>query len=287
MKHLPAILSFVFYLNVAAQNDKLQASIKENLFNASHFSFTIIPYVVEKASICNKTGAYTLGSSAMEGIEAGANYHINFNDKYSIIIGLHGGAAARNYELKISKEDFNPPLQNDVDESGALTRIFDFYIAAPVWFERRWRHKNNNFWNINAGANIRFYPDEFSEHISSTYFDVNGQYVTVANLELEVGRSFKPWVNYNFGGGYSYFLKNNNFFRLNFLVNLSNTAIADGVYTINVTGKPLSTGTYKSKLSFVGLSLNYIFTGTNKRLFKQFKKEQGLGYSRNNSPQKV
>lgn len=276
MKHLFTILFFLFYLHSLAQNDKLQASIKENLFNASHFSFTIIPYVVEKAGICYKTGEYTLGSSAMEGIEAGANYHYNFNDKYSVIIGLHGGAAARNFELRISKEDFNPQLQYDLEETGALTRIFDMYIAAPVWFERRWRHKEKNFWNLNAGINVRFYPDEISEGYASNYQDVNGQYVRVLEMELEVGRSFKPWVNYNFGGGYSYFLKNNNFFRLNFLVNLSNTAIADGVYTINVTGKPSSTGTYKSKLSFVGLSLNYILTGTNKRLFKQFKKEQGL-----------
>lgn len=276
MKHLPAILSFLFYLNVAAQNDKLQASINENLFNASHFSFTIIPYVVEKAGICYKTGEYTLGSSAMEGIEAGANYHYNFNDKYSIIIGLHGGAAARNFELRIPKEDFSPPLQNDVQETGALNRIFDMYLSAPLWFERRWGHKENNFWNLNAGINVRFYPDEISEVYASNYLDENGQFVRVVEMELEVGRSFKPWVDYNIGGGYSYFLKNNNFFRLNFIVNLSNTSIANGVYTINVTGKELSTGTYKSKLSFVGLSLNYVLTGTNKRLFKQFKKEQGL-----------
>ncbi|HEY0750039.1 MAG TPA: hypothetical protein VGD26_02720, partial [Chitinophagaceae bacterium] len=251
MKHLLTILSFLFYLHVAAQNEKLQASIKENLFNASHFSFTIIPYVVEKASICYKSGPYTLGSSAMEGIEAGANYHFNFNDKYSIIIGLHGGAAARNFELSIPKEDFNPPLQNDVEEYGALTRIFDMYLSTPVWFEWRWRHKQKNFWNLNAGANIRFYPDEFTEIYSTASMDINGQYVNVVELDLEVGRAFKPWLNYNFGGGYSYFLKNNNFFRLNFLVNLSNTSIANGIYTINVTGKEPSTGTYKSKLSYV------------------------------------
>ena len=166
-------------------------------------------------------------------------------------------------------------LTKDVDETGAF-KIFDFYISAPLWLERRWRHNEKNFWNLNAGINVRFYPDDFSEILSSTYYDVNGQYVTVVDMELEVGRAFKPWVNYNFGGGYSYFLKNNNFFRLNFLVNLSGTSIANGVYYINVTGKPVSTGTYKSNLSFVGLSLNYIFTGTNKRLFRQFKKEQRL-----------
>ena len=93
-------------------------SAKEILSSRS-LSFSIMPYIVNKAKATPLTGAYHLNPHYMNGFEAGPDYHINFNKSYSLIIGLHGGVAARNFKLFISKFDFDPNLKFDVDEYGA------------------------------------------------------------------------------------------------------------------------------------------------------------------------
>jgi hypothetical protein len=92
-------------------------------------------------------------------------------------------------------------------------------------------------------------------------------------MEGEVWNNNAPWVNYNIGGGYSLFLSNYNFLRINVIANLSAKKLVNFNYTINVTGKPQSTGTYSANLSYIGVSLNYIFTGANKKLVKLYKKK--------------
>jgi hypothetical protein len=74
-------------------------------------------------------------------------------------------------------------------------------------------------------------------------------------------------------GGYSFFLSNYNFLTINLLANFSATKIANFNYTIDVTGKPESTGIYSANLSYVGLSICYIFTGANRRLLKLYEEE--------------
>ncbi|HEV8082836.1 MAG TPA: hypothetical protein VGP55_06530, partial [Chitinophagaceae bacterium] len=88
----------------------------------------------------------------------------------------------------------------------------------------------------------------------------------------DVGNNLKPWINFNVGGGYSIFLSNYNFLRVNLTANFSATKVVNFNYTIDVSGKPQSSGTYSANLSYVGLSINYIFTGVNKRLLRFYKR---------------
>jgi hypothetical protein len=103
------------------------------------------------------------------------------------------------------------------------------------------------------------------------YPDVNGNNVDVLEITNSIGNNLHPWINYNIGGGYSFLLRSNNFLQLNLLANFSNKKMVNGVYQINVTGKPQSTGAYSANLSYVGLSLSYIFTGANKRIRKIYE----------------
>lgn len=249
--------------------------LNETLFKGSYFSFSVTPYISHKAKILRQSGEYAPGSTNMHGIEAGGNYFINFNKNYSLIMGLHGGASARNYVLHISKNDFIPQLDRDVDEQKGLTRTYDFYLSAPIWFEKRWTSKNNNHWNLTAGINVRFYPSDIEEINKIYYSDINSQPVLVYYQDVVIG-DIKTWINYNIGGGYAFLLKNYNFLQINLLANFSCTKMVNGDYALNVTGRNPSTGKYSADLSYAGLSFSYIFTGTNKRMRKIY--EHKLGY---------
>lgn len=280
------ILSLFFYLvtllqTFAQNNDLIKGNISKVLFKGSYFSFYLSPYISQKAKCINQSGSYPLRASKYSGLEAGGNYFINFNENYSLILGAHAGFSGRNFKLFISKSDFSPNLENDINFRGRLTKDFDLYLSAPIWFEKRWVKKNNSMWNIDAGINLRFDPNEAFYNYDYGGFDINGQYVPVIDMEGYVGNNEKPWLNYNIATGYSVFLSNYNYFRINLIANFSTTKVVNFNYTIDVRDKPQSTGTYSSKLSYIGLSINYILTGTNKRLLKFYK---GLSKNKKSHP---
>ena len=242
------------------------------IYTTNHISIDLIPQLVQKAGITRNKGDYQLGSSHMHGVEIGATYHINFNKYYSLVVGLHGGASARNYLLHIPKEDFDPPAPHDYDDNGAWSRSYDFYLSAPVLLETRWWYHKRKFWNANAGINIRFYPDEIYEITNGASYDGNGDRVQVFTLDLLISSNFKPWLTYAAGGGHSWILGNYNMLSLSFLANFSATKLVDGTYRITVPGQPVTEGTYSAKLSYIGLSINYTLTGANRTLRKLYER---------------
>ena len=255
--------------NSSYRRDSLRKTVS---IGGSFFDFTISAYVVNKAKATPLSGAYHLKTIYMYGFEGGPDYYFNINNSYSIIIGLHFVAAETNYKLFISKSDFNPNLNFDVNDDGQLTSEWDFYMSLPIWIQKRWFTKNNSFWNVVAGVNIRYYPIRYYRNvIEEDYPNVDGNTVNVLTIDDLIGNNLRPWINYNIGGGYSLLLRNNNYLQCNVVANFSNKKIIDGAYQINVTGKPQSTGTYSADLSYVGLSFSYIFTGANKRMRKLYE----------------
>ena len=267
-------LQKLYSINSFAQHkvDLRKEGISKVLFKRNYFSFYLSPYVSKKGKTVYKSGPYSVSAANSSGIEGGGNYFINFNNNYSLITGAHAGFSGRNFKLFISKADFNPSLQNDINFRGRLTKDYDLYLSAPIWFEKRWIKKNNTTWNADAGINVRFDPNEEFYFYDYGGIDINGQYDPVLSMGGYVGNNWKPWINFNIGGGYSFFLSNYNFLRVNLLANFSATKIVNFNYTIDVSGKPQSTGTYSANLSYIGLSINYILTGTNKRLVKLYEK---------------
>ena len=258
------IFYYILLLPAFAQGNFIKKNISKVLFKRSWFGFYLSRYNAEKGKPVRQSGAYLMSASSVAGIEAGGNYFKNFNKDYSLIIGAHVGFSGRNFKLFIPKSDFTPNLQDDIDFRGRLTKDYDIYLSAPIWLEKRWVMKKNNTWNLDAGINVRFDPNEEGYGYDYGGVDVNGQGVPVLDMNGDIGNNLKPWINYNIGGGYSLFLSNYNFLRFNLIANFSATKIANFNYTINVTGKPESTGTYSANMSYVGLSINYIFTGANK-----------------------
>ena len=259
-----------------AQDNKIdkQINVENIIYKKDHFSFSLIPHIVPKAKITRTDGIYEFGSSADRGLEVGFNYHVNLKKDLSIIFGLHGGASFRNYKLHVPKEDFSPPLQYDVDDYPKSNREADFYLSAPVFIEKCWVYSKRKTWDVNAGFNIRFYPDDLGEGIIYFIQDANGNNVPAFDLELDVTNDLKPWLDYNIGGGHAWILKNYNIFKLNLLINFSFKNLTRGTYIITVPGKPDTYGTYKGRLSFLGISFNYILTGANKALRKMYERNQ-------------
>jgi len=276
------LISCIFFYCIALlhsfgqNNNLIKENISKVLFKNNYFGFYLSPYIAHKGNPVRQSGAYSMSASNLPGIELGANYFINFNKTYSLIVGAHAGFSGRNFELFISKSDFTPNLQNDINFRGGITKYNDLYLSVPLWVERRWIGKKNSTWDIDAGINVRFDPDEeIYRYGDASYggLDVNGQFEPVLSMEGWAGNNLKPWLNYNVGGGYSFFLSNYNFLRINLIANFSATKVVNFNYTIDVTGKPQSTGTYSANLSYMGLSISYIFTGANRRLLKLYEKK--------------
>jgi hypothetical protein len=272
---IPALLMLYSLLVVSAYSQDtiiLHQKPRDLLFKGGHFGFSIIPLINQKADADRISGPYRLKTKPAGGIEAGFNYDYNFNNRYSLIIGIHGGVNVRNFSLFVPKEDFIPNKAEDFIADSRSSRVADMYLSAPVLFEYRWKVEKRNFWNVQAGVNIRYYPDEIYESSGWYEADNSGGYYKIIDLELLVSRNLKPWIDYNLGAGYTITLRNWNFFRANLLFNMSGKSIASGMYTIRVQGQPDSFGNYASKHSFLGLSLSYTWTGTNSRVLKPIRK---------------
>lgn len=281
MEKVLRIYTFIFFIFSnsialhAEQNVDLQKeTISKVFFKGNYVGFSISPYIVNKAKTQPLTGNYHLNTSYKHGFEAGPDLYIPINNSYSLVTGLHGGAAATNYILFIPGSDFNPSMGTDVDDrgKGPTTGLWGYYISVPILIQKRWLTGNKSFWNAVVGVNIRYYPLRYSVYgIEEIYLDANGDQINVLEIDASFGNNLRPWLNYNIGGGYSILLRNNNYLQCNVLANFSDKKIVNGTYTINVSGKPQSTGTYSANLSYVGLSLSYTFTGANKRLRKLYE----------------
>lgn len=260
------VLSIWYACAVAQGSSSKKLSVKDVLFEGTHFGFSIIPIVTQKASTRHLSGPYSLGATPVRGIGAGVQVQYHISDHYSFSIGLQGFASVRNHTFFIPRTAYTPQDPSDFEETGRGSRSADLYLTLPLTVERRWLNSKGNHWNIAVGIKPGFYPDQFGWSYSHIKLDANGQYYTAVDLDLDVGNDRKPWIDYHFGGGYSWLLKNNNLLRVNLVVTVSDMELARGSYQISVPGRPLSTGTYASSLSHAGISLNYILTGAKKRL---------------------
>ena len=128
--HLRSVHVFRFPKQLTLQEliPKLHAMLPGNRV----ISFSISPYIVNKAKATPLSGAYPLTTITSMDLKPGLNYHININNSYSLIIGLHGGGAATNYKLFIRESDFNPSLSADVDmKMGPTTGDCGFLHERP------------------------------------------------------------------------------------------------------------------------------------------------------------
>jgi hypothetical protein len=263
------IIYFITNKGAAQQIDSVY--INNVIWKQNHISINVKPQLVTKAQTKKSGGPYSLQAENLSGISVGFYYHINIDKFNSLVTGIQGNAAQRNFTAFIPGKDFAPPEEKDFTEDGSLTRTVDFYLLFPFYYERRILYSEKNQIYFTCGTGIGFYPDEFGETFT-VYKASNGTTYPIIETSLEVGNQFKPWLHFLAGIGHNWRLRNNNLIGVSLAYSYSGVELAKGTYEINVPGQPRSTGAYSSSLSNLSIGIHYLFTGTNNKLRKMYLK---------------
>ncbi|MDZ4808703.1 MAG: hypothetical protein SGI96_10575 [Bacteroidota bacterium] len=270
-------LGFLFFLwvvNAAAQHDKLK---RENIltgyvFKGNHIQFNFSTLSVLKASLKNQTGNYPVNSKAALGLSISFTYKKNFNNNYSFIIGSDAAILGRNFIVAFNKNDFTPSLIQDYTIKGINSYLSALVISLPLLVEKRWLYAKTKYLFANTGIRLNFSTGADFEGFSISLKDVNNGFYDTGGTDVYANNDAKPWVSFPLNAGHSWLLKNNNLLQLAICSNISFTKYVNGTYQIIIPGKPLTEGKYSSTGSFIGLSLNYVFTNANYRIRKAYEK---------------
>lgn len=265
---------FVYFFGMppaSAQQNKLERKnfLNDFVFKGNHIQLNISMLAATKAKLKNQTGSHPVTTRTGLGLLLSLKYKLNFNNYYSLVTGAEAIMLGRNFITSFDKNDFSPPLVQDYKIEGD-SRVL--VISLPVLIEKRWLYANTKFFFADAGFRLNAstggdldFSFIFLPHTNNGYYNAGG---TVLNANNEA----KPWISFPINAGHSWLLKNNNLLQLTICSNISFTKYVNGTYQIIIPGKPLTEGKYSSTGSFVGLSLNYIFTNANYRIRKAHEK---------------
>jgi len=248
------VFTHLFFLRGYAQKEIRDIDL---IFSRRHYSFSIVPFLDQKADITKNIDKYQIYSTIMHGFEAGFRRYSHFDKEHSLVIGLFFGAFARNFNFTIPGNEFNPPYDGNITSNTAASREFNFIGSIPVLFEKRWFTKNQNFWTAELGLTIRYTPS-----MDDGFGYTAGNNNDFLEMDLTTNPAKRPWLDYNAGVGYSWILKNNTIFKTALVLNLSFTPYIEGDYRFTVPNQPTVQGHYQAKGSYIGLSFGYIFTRT-------------------------
>ena len=251
---------------------KKENILEKYVFNGNHIQFNFALLSTFKAQLDKNSGNHPVSSSAAAGLLLSFKYQINFNDKYSLITGPEAIILGRNFNTSFSKNDFSPPLVADYNTKGTST-IQDLVLSLPVMLEKRWLYSNTKLLFADVGLRLNFSLgadlDSYSISLSNT---ANGIY-QVGGVDVNANNNTKPWISFSINAGHAWLLKNNNLLQLAICSNFSFTKYVNGKYHIDIPNQPLTEGSYSSTGSFIGLSLNYVFTNANYHIRKAREKQ--------------
>lgn len=270
-------LIFVFFspvANISAQVNSIQRKnmLKEIVFEGNHIQFNFSFFSAFKARLKEISGHYPVNTTSTPGLQLGFKYQINFNNNYSLITGPEAVLTGRNFNILFHKNDFSPPLISDYNFKGKDTYLADLILSLPVLVEKRFLYKNTKFFFANAGPRLNFSTGPDFDIFSFLVQNANNDFINVAGINVYANNDAKPWISLLINAGHGWPLKNNNILQLAICSNLSFTKYVNGTYQVNIPSKPLTEGKYSSTGSYVGLSMNYVFTNANYRIRKAYEK---------------
>jgi hypothetical protein len=138
--------------------------------------------------------------------------------------------------------------------------------------EKRILYTNTKYFLINAGARVNFSTGADFD-ISSIYLQNTGNGIyNAGEVNVYANNDARPWISFPINAGYGWLLKNNNnILQLAICSNISFTKYVKGTYRVDIPNKPLTEGRYSSTGSYIGISLNYVFTNANYRIRKKYE----------------
>jgi hypothetical protein len=273
------ILTFLFLVhfsaNLQAQQKRLHREnfLTDFVFTGNHIQFNFSTLSVLKARLQNETGSHPVNTKAALGLALGFKYQINFNNEYSLIFGPEAVLSGRNFFTAFNKNDFSPPLIDDFEIKGINSYDGVVIFKLPVLAEKRWLYNNTKYLFAGAGACLNVSTGGDFEIGSITLINTNNGFYDAGGVDVYANNDAKPWVSFPLNAGHAWLLKNNNVIQLSICANISFTKYVNGTYYIDIPNKPITQGRYSSTGSFIGLSMNYVFTSANYRIRKEYEKK--------------
>ena len=216
------------------------------------------------------SGNLPVSANATPGLLLGFKYQKNFNNEYSLITGPEAILSGRNFNTSFSKNDFSPPLASDY-KTKHTSLIQDLVLSLPALIEKRWLYSNTKFLFADAGIRFNVSLGADFDIYSITLPNTSGGFYQVGGVDVYSNNDAKPWISFPINAGHAWLLKNNNLLQLAICSNISFTKYVNGTYQIDIPNQPLTEGRYSSTGSFIGLSLNYVFTNANYRIRKAYE----------------
>lgn len=273
------IFSFLFFfltVHIQAQQKSLNREnfLTDFVFTGNHIRFNFSTLSVLKARLKNETGTYPVDTKAALGLLLSFKYQVNFNNYYSLITGPEAIIAGRNFITSFKKNDFSPPLLNDFEVNGTNSYSPDLIIALPVMVEKRWLYAKTKYFFADAGVRLNISTGADFESFSIQLMNTENEFYNAGGTEVYANNDAKPWVSFPVNIGHAWLLKNNNLIHLAICANISFTRYVDGTYQLDIPQMPLTQGKYSATGSFIGLSMNYVFTSANYRIRKAYQKKE-------------
>ncbi len=281
MQRITSIFSILFapvffiYNSVLAQGNviKRENFLSDYVFKGNHIQFDVMAMSVFKAKMVNQSGSYPVSSKPALGLSIGIKYKINFSNTKSLIIGPDATVLGRTFITAFNKDDFSPSLIRNYKIKGINSYAPVAVISLPILFERRWLYAKTRYFFANGGGRFCFGAGADYESMFIVVQDINNGFVDVGGTNVYANNDAKPWISFPLNAGHSWLLKNNNLMQLSICGDISFTKYVNGTYTIkNIPNRDVTTGSYSSTGSYIGLSFNYVFTSANYRIRKAFEK---------------
>jgi hypothetical protein len=228
--------------------------------------------VLPKAKIIRASGNYKLQSRLQSSYDIGINFIRSISTNTSLSAGIHFVVGKRNFYLNVPDNDVS---QFRVDgllivEDKELWGAFRF----PILIERKLDSKKWGKVLIKGGLSIRYsglMPD--LRIAGGGVYGPNNQLISIFSGDFSGNNNYKPWITFIVGGGKVFSLKNKNILSLCIQADISGTYFYSGNYEITIPNQPISTGIYKVNGTSLGLSVQYVFTGENKRIVRSYQKK--------------
>jgi hypothetical protein len=243
------------------------------IFKGNHIQFNFSTLSVLKARLKTKTGSYPIKTKSALGLSIGFKYQKNFNNTYSLIIGPDAAILGRNFLANFNKNDFSPSLIQDYNIKGIDSYLSTLVISLPILIEKRWFYAKTKHLFTNAGIRFNFSTGADFDIFSIELKNTNNALYDAGGIDVYANNNAKPWITFPLNAGHSWLLKNNNLLQLSICSDISFTKYVNGTYKIDIPGKPLTSGGYSSTGSYIGLSMNYVFTNANYRIRKAYEKK--------------
>jgi hypothetical protein len=232
------------------------------------FSIELIPAVLPKASITLEGAGYGLNSHLQSSYDLGFNGIRPLKNNFSLIYGVHFVLGKFNFFKNIPASDFPPSYQINSDYLIEFKDIW-FNLRLPVLIEREFNAGKHNSFCLQAGLSLRYSGMMIGDY---SYGEIrsgfNSSYITIMQMDYTMHNKYKPWVTCLAGVTKSFVLDNKNIIKAGLLSDISTASFFKGDYAIAIPGKPSSPGKYKVSGTSLGLSIQYVFTGYNKRKVK-------------------